>query len=125
MLHVELNRISHAQETWEDRELVWRARRMIHTIRSGDEVSKSSFHEAVLGSRRVRAAWQYLSKNDAERTDRLEAFQITSSRNGKDSTPFMGIKKQREKTSFSVLAKNMLFWIWSASWMLGLVTWSG
>ena len=73
LLHVELNRISHAQETWEDRELVWRARRMIHTIRSGDEVSRSSFHEAVLGSRRVRAAWQYLSKNYAERTDRLEA----------------------------------------------------
>ena len=34
MLQTEINRISHAQESWEDRELVWRARRMIHTIRS-------------------------------------------------------------------------------------------
>lgn len=125
LLHVELNRISHAQETWEDRELVWRARRMIHTIRSGDEVSKSSFHEAVLGSRRVRAAWQYLSKNDAERTDRLEArFKSHHQEMEKIQLRSWELRNREKKTSFSVLAKNMLFWIWSASWMLGLVTWS-
>ena len=34
-LQTELNRISH-EESWEDRELVWRAS-MIHTIRSGEK----------------------------------------------------------------------------------------
>ena len=125
LLHVELNRISHAQETWEDRELVWRARRMIHTIRSGDEVSKSSFHEAVLGSRRVRAAWQYLSKNDTERTDRLEArFKSHHHEMEKIQLRSWELKNRQKKTSFNAFTKNILFWVWSASWMLGLVTWS-
>ena len=125
LLHVELNRISHAQETWEDRELVWRARRMIHTIRSGDKVSKPSFHEAVLGSRRVRAAWQYLSKNDTERTDRLEArFKSHHHEMEKIQLRSWELKNRQKKTSFNAFTKNILFWVWSASWMLGLVTWS-
>ena len=125
LLHVELNRISHAQETWEDRELVWRARRMIHTIRSGDKVSKPSFHEAVLGSRRVRAAWQYLSKNDTERTDRLEArFKSHHHEMEKIQLRSWELKNREKKTSFNAFTKNILFWVWSASWMLGLVTWS-
>ena len=125
LLHVELNRISHAQETWEDRELVWRARRMIHTIRSGDKVSKPSFHEAVLGSRRVRAAWQYLSKNDTERTDRLEV-RFKSHHHEMEKIQFRSweLKNREKKTSFNAFTKNILFWVWSASWMLGLVTWS-
>ena len=125
LLHVELNRISHAQETWEDRELVWRARRMIHTIRSGDKVSKPSFHEAVLGSRRVRAAWQYLSKNDTERTDRLEArFKSHHHEMEKIQLRSWELKNREKKTSLNAFTKNILFWLWSASWMLGLVTWS-
>ena len=72
MLQTEINRISHAQGSWEDRELVWRARRMIHTIRSGENVSKISYNEAVMGSRRVRAAWQYFSVNDPQRTEEIE-----------------------------------------------------
>ena len=45
---------------------------MIHTIRSGENVSKISYDEAVLGSRRVRAAWQYFSVNNPERTEEIE-----------------------------------------------------
>ena len=41
LLQTEINRTSHAQESWEDRELVWRARRMIHTIRSVKTFPKS------------------------------------------------------------------------------------
>ena len=125
MLQTEINRISHAQESWEDRELVWRARRMIHTIRSGENVSKINYNEAILGSRRVRAAWQYLSINDSQRTKEIEAkFKSHHREMERIQLRSWELKDRKKKISKKAFVKNLAFWIWSASWMLGFVTWS-
>ncbi len=125
MLQTEINRISHAQESWEDRELVWRARRMIHTIRSGENVSKINYNEAILGSRRVRAAWQYLSVNDSQRTEEIETkFKSHHREMERIQLRSWELKDRKKKISKKAFVKNFAFWIWSASWMLGFVTWS-
>ncbi len=125
MLQTELNRISHAQESWEDRELVWRARRMIHTIRSGESLSKINYNEAVLGSRRVRAAWQYLSVHDAQRTEEIEEkFKLHHNEMERIQLRSWELKDRKKKISKKAFVKNFAFWLWSASWMLGFVTWS-
>ena len=125
MLQTEINRISHAQESWEDRELVWRARRMIHTIRSGENVSKIGYNEAVLGSRRVRAAWQYFSANDPKRTQEIEdKFKSHHNEMERIQLRSWELKDRKKKISKTAFIKNFAFWVWSASWMLGFVTWS-
>ena len=125
LLQTEINRTSHAQESWEDRELVWRARRMIHTIRSGEKVSKIEYKEAVLGSRRVRAAWQYLSVNDSKRTKQIEErFKKHHHEMERIQLRSWELKDRKRKISKSSFVKNLALWIWSASWMLGFVTWS-
>ena len=125
LLQTEINRISHAQESWEDRELVWRARRMIHTVRSGENVSKLPYDEAVLGSRRVRAAWQYLSINDSERTEEIEAkFKDHHRDMERIQLRSWELKDRKKKISKKAFVKNFAFWVWSAAWMLGFVTWS-
>jgi 1-acyl-sn-glycerol-3-phosphate acyltransferase len=125
LLQTEINRISHAQESWEDRELVWRARRMIHTIRSGENVSKINYNEAVLGSRRVRAAWQYFSVNDPKRTNEIETkFKEHHHEMERIQLRSWELKDRRKKISKKAFVKNLAFWIWSAAWMLGFVTWS-
>ena len=125
LLQTEINRISHAQESWEDRELVWRARRMIHTIRSGENVSKINYNEAVLGSRRVRAAWQYFSVNDPKRTNEIETkFKEHHHEMERIQLRSWELKDRKKKISKKAFGKNLAFWIWSAAWMLGFVTWS-
>ena len=125
LLQTEINRTSHAQESWEDRELVWRARRMIHTVRSGEKVSKISYNEAVLGSRRVRAAWQYFSVNDPERTEEIETkFKEHHKEMERIQLRSWELQDRRKKISKKAFVKNLAFWLWSASWMLGFVTWS-
>ena len=125
LLQTEINRTSHAQESWEDRELVWRARRMIHTIRSGENVSKISYNEAVLGSRRVRAAWQYFSVNDPGRTEEIETkFKEHHKDMERIQLRSWELQDRRKKISKKAFFRNLAFWIWSASWMLGFVTWS-
>ena len=125
LLQTEINRTSHAQESWEDRELVWRARRMIHTIRSGENLSKISYNEAVLGSRRVRAAWQYFSVNDPDRTEEIETkFKEHHKDMERIQLRSWELQDRRKKISKKAFFQNLAFWIWSASWMLGFVTWS-
>ena len=125
MLQTEINRISHAQESWEDRELVWRARRMIHTIRSGENVSKISYNEAVMGSRRVRAAWQYFSVNDPQRTEEIETkFKSHHQEMERIQLRSWELQDREKKISKKAFVKNFALWVWSASWMLGFVTWS-
>ena len=124
-LQTELNRISHAQESWEDRELVWRARRMIHTIRSGENVSKIDYNEAVLGSRRVRAAWQYYAVNNPEKTLEIEEkFKSHHAEMERIQLRSWELKDREKKISKTAFIRNFAFWVWSASWMLGFVTWS-
>jgi len=127
LLRLEMDRCNQAQETWEDRELVWRARRMIHVHRATAGQAPSGplpFSQALLGSRRVRAAWQYQSKHDSERTDLLESrFRQHHYAMEKHGFRSWEITNRAEKVSKLAFVKNVLYWIWSISWMLGIVSW--
>ena len=127
LLKLEMNRCNQAQETWEDRELVWRARRMIHVHRT--EVTNAPkgplpYDQAILGSRRVRAAWQYQAANDPERTEEVETkFRAHHEEMNKLGFRSWEITNREERISKLAFMKNLVYWIWSISWMLGIVSW--
>jgi 1-acyl-sn-glycerol-3-phosphate acyltransferase len=127
LLKMEMNRCNQAQETWEDRELVWRARRMIHVLRASENKAPKGplpYGQALLGSRRVRAAWQYQSVNDAKRTQQIESeFRIHHEDMNKLGFRSWEITNREERISKRSLFKNFVYWIWSISWMLGIVSW--
>ena len=127
LLKMEMNRCNQAQETWEDRELVWRARRMIHVHRASENKAPKGplpYDQALLGSRRVRAAWQYQSVNDAERTQQIESkFRDHHEDMNKLGFRSWEITNREERISKRSLFKNFAYWIWSISWMLGVVSW--
>ena len=65
----ELQRTSHGLESWEDRKLLWRTRGLVsvHRNRAEGRNRKATFEEAVLGARRMRAAWLYLQETNPNR----------------------------------------------------------
>ena len=71
----ELQRTSHGLETWEDRRLLWRTRGLlsVHRNRSAGRTKAATFEEAVLGARRMRAAWLYLSDESPEKAKYLRS----------------------------------------------------
>ena len=127
ILKMEIDRCNHAQESWEDRELVWRARRMIHVYRaSANKELKGPlpYDQALLGSRRVRAAWQYKSTNDFERTKQIESkFREHHDEMNKLGFRSWEISNREERISKLTFLKNTGYWIWSISWMLGVISW--
>lgn len=127
LLRMEMDRCNQAQETWEDRELVWRARRMIHVHRASVSMAPKGplpYDQALLGSRRVRAAWQYQAFNDAKRTEDIEAkFREHHYDMNKLGFRSWEISNREERISKRALAKNMVYWLWSISWMLGVISW--
>ena len=126
-LRMEMNRCNQAQETWEDRELVWRARRMIHVHRTlADQAPKGPlpYDQALLGSRRVRAAWQFQTANDPDRTQKTESrFRKHHEEMNQHGFRSWEITNREERISKRSLLKNFAYWIWSISWMLGVVSW--
>lgn len=126
-LKMEIDRCNQAQESWEDRELVWRARRMIHVYRSSlnkENKGPLPYDQALLGSRRVRAAWQFQSRNDPERTQHLESnFREHHDEMNKLGFRSWEISNRKERISKFNLLKNTGYWIWSISWMLGVISW--
>ena len=127
LLRLEMHRSNQAQETWEDRELVWRARRMIHVFRSAKEnvpIGPIPYDRALLGSRRVRAAWQFQSLNDSERTERIKEDFLKHHYEMKDlGLRSWEISNREERSSKKMMVKNFAYWIWSIAWMLGVVSW--
>jgi 1-acyl-sn-glycerol-3-phosphate acyltransferase len=127
LLKLEMNRCNQAQETWEDRELVWRARRMVHVLRASQNQAPEGplpYDKALLGSRRVRAAWQYQSVNDIERTKQIETrFREHHTEMNALGLRSWEISNREERISKRSLFKNLVYWIWSISWMLGVVSW--
>jgi hypothetical protein len=127
LLKMEMYRCNQAQETWADRELVWRARRMIHVHRTREnKVAQGPipYDQALLGSRRVRAAWQYQSVNDSKRTERLESeFRTHHAEMEKLGLRSWELSNRAERVSKRAFVKNSGYWLWSISWMLGIVSW--
>lgn len=127
LLKMEMYRCNQAQETWADRELVWRARRMIHIHRSLEnnaDLGPIPYDQALLGSRRVRAAWQFQSVNDCDRTERLESeFRAHHQEMEKLGLRSWELSNRAERVSKRAFVKNSVYWLWSISWMLGIVSW--
>ena len=127
LLRMEMNRCNQAQETWEDRELVWRARRMVHVHRAAENKAQKGplpYDQALLGSRRVRAAWQYQATHDSARTEQFEEkFREHHKDMNKLGFRSWEISNREERISKRALFKNFVYWIWSISWMLGVVSW--
>lgn len=127
LLKSEMDRCNQAQETWEDRELVWRARRMVHVYRANLGQAPSGplpYEQALLGSRRVRAAWQFKSEHEPEVTEQIEE----RFRDHHEEMNHLGLRSweisnREERISKRSLLKNLIYWVWSISWMLGVVSW--
>ena len=100
---------------------------MIHVYRSAKEnvpIGPIPYDRALLGSRRVRAAWQYQSLNDAERTERIKADFLKHHYEMKDlGLRSWEISNHQKRSSKRSMVKNFAYWIWSIAWMLGVVSW--
>jgi hypothetical protein len=124
----ELNRASLSKTSWEDRHLIWKARSVVYAERikqSGGKLRKPSFSESVYGARRMRAGWEFISKNEPEKSDKLveKSIEHFAELDSVGLSPF-DVAAKPEKPSFFGYLKALSIWIWSAAWMLGLVTWS-
>jgi 1-acyl-sn-glycerol-3-phosphate acyltransferase len=74
-LGTELHRSSQGLDTWEDRKLLWRARGLlsVHRNRMLGRKTGATYAEAVMGARRARAAWLWLSENKPEEAVNLKS----------------------------------------------------
>ena len=124
----ELNRASHSKTSWEERHLIWKARSVVYAERikqTGGKMKKPSYSESVIGARRMRAGWEFVSKEEPDKTESL----VTKSIEHFDEIESLGLSPfdvaaKPKKPSFLGYFKAISIWIWSAAWMLGLVTWS-
>lgn len=127
LLGKEMHRCNQAQETWEDRELVWRARRMIHVHRAEQGLAPKGrlpYDKALLGSRRVRAVWQYRSIHNPQHTQDLEKrFRAHHAEMESLGLRAWEISEREKRISATSLIRNMVVWLWSIGWMLGVVSW--
>ena len=123
----ELQRTSHGLETWEDRRLLWRTRGLlsVHRNRAMGRTKPATFEEAVLGARRMRAAWLYLSEKSPEKADYLR----TKVERHAQLMQSYGLEEhelydRNKRPGFFGMLSAMVQFIWCWIWMLGLITWS-
>ena len=124
----ELNRASHSKTSWEERHLIWKARSVVYAEKikqTGGKMKKPSYSESVIGARRMRAGWEFVSKEEPQKTQNL----VTKSVEHFDEIESLGlspfdVSAKPNKPSILGYLKAISIWIWSAAWMLGLVTWS-
>ncbi len=74
-LGTELQRSSQGLDTWEDRKLLWRARGLlsVHRNRMLGRKTGATYAEAVMGARRTRAAWLWLSEHQPDKAVNLKS----------------------------------------------------
>ena len=124
----EISRSSLSRDDWKDRELIWKARSIIHAerLRKNPEMKDLvTYGEGVIGARRVRAAWEWMSLNNREKCDDLE--QRTRFHMGKleslDLKPHHVDNRPQSVTTKGFL-KSIFLWLFAWSFMLGFVTFS-
>lgn len=124
----ELRRASLSKTSWEERRLIWQGRSVVYAeraIQSGSKITRPSFAESVIGARRLRAGWEYMSKHKPDEIaplvekSRLHFTELEEM----GITPFDVAAKPQKPTMLGYLIA-LTAWVWSAAWMLGLVTWS-
>jgi 1-acyl-sn-glycerol-3-phosphate acyltransferase len=126
-IEVELRRANLAKSTWRERTLIWKGRGLVQAEKqrqAGQALSRSSYAEAILGARRLRAGWEYMLREDPTVAEdlalacerhftRLEALALRP--HDVDAKPPTLTKKG--------YAKAVGSWLWAVVWMFGLVTW--
>jgi hypothetical protein len=122
----EITRASLSRDDWRERELIWKARSIIRAerLRNNPELKqRSSYGEEILGARRVRAAWEWLARNDSERCVKLEM----DTREHMSLLDSFNLKPRHvDSRPKSVTTKGFLIsiWWWAFAWsfMVGFVT---
>jgi len=125
-LGTELERSSQGLDTWEDKKLLWRARGLlsVHRNRMLGRKTAATYAEAIVGARRTRAAWLWLSENKPEQAVTLKE-QVSDHANKMD---IYGLKEHelydRDKRPGAGDLISAVFQI-IGSWifMAGLITW--
>src|SRR6056300_1402353 len=124
---VELQRANLAKSSWRERTLIWKARSVVEAEKrrqSGEDPHPSSYAEAVLGARRLRAGWEYMAEHDAEAADELvndceSHFDELDRRHLRPHD----VDARPDRLTLSQFARLVGSWIWAVVWMFGLVTW--
>ena len=124
----EISRASLSREDWKDRELIWKARSIIQAERrrQNPEMEKIvTYGQGVMGARRVRAAWEWLAKNDPKECAKLE--QRTREHMYKleklDLKPHHVDTRPMSVTTKG-FAKSIFLFLFAWSFMVGFVTFS-
>ena len=124
----EISRASLSREDWKDRELIWKARSIIRAERrrQNPELEKlATYGEGVIGARRVRAAWEWLAKNDEKKCEKLEqrTRKHMSKLESLDLKPHH-VDSRPQSVTAKGFAKSIFLWLFAWSFMLGFVTFS-
>jgi hypothetical protein len=124
---VELQRASLSKTTWRERTLIWKGRSLAYAerVRKTDgKLKKPSYAHAVLGARRVRAGWDFMSANNPELAAEIveEAEDHFQELDERGITPF-DIDSKPERLTKVGFSKVFLSWAWAGAWMFGLISW--
>lgn len=124
----EISRSSLSRDDWKDRELIWKARSIIHAerLRKNPEITEVlTYGEGVIGARRVRAAWEWMAINNQEKCRDLES----RTRSHMEKLEFLDLKphhvddRPQSVTTYGFL-RSIFLWLFAWSFMLGFVTFS-
>ncbi len=124
----EISRASLSRDDWKDRELIWKARSIIHAerMRQSPEIKDlENYGQTVIGARRVRAAWEWFAENEPEKCQELE----NRTRAHFERIDFLDLKPHHVDTrpqsvTLYGFMKSIFFWLFAWSFMLGFVTFS-
>ncbi len=124
----EISRASLSSDEWKDRELIWKARSIIHAERvrrDPDLELRTSYGEGVIGARRVRAAWEWLAIEDPDKCKSLES----RTRRHMSEIRNLGLEPRHidarpESVTLRGFINSIWWWLFAWSFMLGFVTWS-
>jgi 1-acyl-sn-glycerol-3-phosphate acyltransferase len=122
-IDAELKRASLSKTSWEERELIWRGKGVVHAERArqmGESFKKPTYYQSVLGARRIRAA-----QNEPKKTAKIVENCTAHFANLDDRgiSP-LDVDSKPERMSTSAGFILMVKWSWAAVWMFGLITWS-
>ena len=124
----EISRSSLSRDDWKDRELIWKARSIIHAERlrkNPDLDDVVTYGEGVIGARRVRAAWEWMAIHNQKKCMDLE----TRTRSHMEKLDSLDLKphhvddRPQSVTTYGFL-RSIFLWLFAWSFMLGFVTFS-
>ena len=123
----ELERASLSKTSWRERTLIWKGRSLAYAERARmneGKLEKPSYAQAVLGARRVRAGWDFMTLHKPELASEIveEAEEHFESLEHRGITPY-DVDARPERLSASGFMKAFFSWLWAGAWMFGLISW--